>query len=142
VSKAAEFPFQIVRSRVFGLIQRPTILATMCGPRGASEALFLLDSGADISLVSHSFGQQLGLTCQGALRGACRGVGPGLVEYQICPVQLRVQHIQLRVRVGWCLTDEFPFLLGRLDVFDQLDIEFRQSANSILLRPAATGTRG
>lgn len=38
---------------------------------------------------------------------------------------------------------EIPhFLLGRLDVFDLLDIEFRQSANSILLRPAASGTRG
>jgi hypothetical protein len=35
------------------------------------------------------------------------------------------------------LLDESPLLLGRLDVFDQLDVEFRQRTNAILLRPAA-----
>jgi len=47
----------------------------------------------------------------------------------------------VRIRIGWCEADGFPALLGRLDVFDLLDIEFCQSSNRIVLRPAGPADR-
>ena len=93
-------------------------------------------------MVPYNFGQRLGLSRAEARRCQCGGVGEGLVAYYLCAVGVAVGGIRLRVRVGWCETDIPYFLLGRLDVFDLLDIEFRQSANCIILRPAASGTRG
>jgi hypothetical protein len=136
MSDAVRLPFQIVHSARLGLLRRPVIPAALSGPKGTYEGLFLLDSGADVSLIPFSFGQLLGLSTEGAPRGACCGIGRGALEYCLCAVDLQIREIRLRIRVGWCEADGLPVLLGRLDVFDKLDIEFRQSSNYMILRPA------
>jgi hypothetical protein len=133
---ALKFPFQTARSGRLGLIRRPIIPCAFRGPGGSFEASVLLDSGADISLIPYSVGQTLGLSAKDAPRGECRGLGEALVAYHLCQVELKLGGLRLLVRVGWSTLEETPLLLGRLDVFDALDIEFRQSRDCIILRPA------
>jgi hypothetical protein len=94
-----------------------------------------------VSLIPYNFGRQLGLSIASAPRYQCGGLGEGLVSYWFCPVAMAFEDIRLHIRVGWCETDIPYFILGRLDAFDLLDIEFRQSANCILLRPVAPVTQ-
>ena len=133
---AIRLPFQIVRSPRLGLVRRPVIFAALSGPRGTWESRFLLDSGADISLIPHPFGRRLGLSASGAPIGRCGGIGEGVITYHLCHVALHIEHLALRIRIGWCTAETPHFILGRLDVFDLLDIEFRQSADCIILRPS------
>lgn len=135
--RAARFRFATATSRRFGPVRRPIIPALLIGPKQSLSFSFVLDSGADISMIPYSVGEALGLSVEGAPRGECKGIGEGLVAYRLCTVRVRFQHIEIPIRVAWSTLDESPLLLGRLDVFDQLDIEFRQRTNAILLRPAA-----
>ena len=137
MSTAARIPFSAFRSRNLGELRRPVFPADMAGPAGTFRASFLLDSGADVSLIPYSSGRQIGLSPSSARPLACGGIGDGLIAYHLCPVTTQIEGIRLRIRVGWCTTEIPYYILGRLDVFDLLDIEFRQSANCILLRPAA-----
>jgi len=141
MSEPLRFPFHTVRLPLLGTMRRPVVLATLAGPTRNAKALFLIDSGADVSLVPHELGRLLGLSRAGAPQGLCRGIGRGAVGYSLCPVGLQIGHLRVRIRIGWCEADGFPALLGRLDVFDLLDIEFCQSSNRIVLRPAGPADR-
>lgn len=137
MKRAARFPFVTATSRRFGRVRRLIIPALLIGPKQSLSFYFVLDSGADISMIPHSVGEALGLSAEGAPRGECKGIGEGLVAYRLCMVRVRFQHIEIPIRIAWSTLEETPLLLGRLDVFDQLDIEFRQRTNAILLKPAA-----
>lgn len=137
MSKVVRFPFLSFRSPNLGVLPRPILPALVSGQSATLRAWFILDSGADVSLIPYKFGRQLGMSRAGARRCQCGGIGEGLLTYYLCPVALAIEDLRLHVRVGWCEADIPYFLLGRLDVFDLLDIEFRQSANCILLRPAS-----
>ena len=139
---AVRLPFQVVRSPRRGLLRRPVIPATLSGPRGTYRSVFLLDSGADLSLVPQSVGQRLGLSVSGAPMGRCGGIGEGAIAYHLCHVALHIEHLAFRIRIGWCTAETPHFILGRLDVFDLLDIEFRQSADCIILRPSSEPATG
>ncbi|HUT37179.1 MAG TPA: hypothetical protein VNE39_27100 [Planctomycetota bacterium] len=132
------FPFIPFFSPRFGTLRKPLIPVTVCGPRGIATAKFLLDSGADISIIPRSFGQLIGLSSEGATRAELKGVGSGPLRYHLCSARIRIRHIELPVRIGWCEIEDVPLLLGRLDLFDSLDVEFKQHSNAVILRPVRT----
>jgi hypothetical protein len=49
-------------------------------------------------------------------------------------VELQIGGNSIHTRIGWALTDEVPLLLGRLDVFNEFDIEFSQSRRKTIFR--------
>ena len=136
MSDSVEFPFRMFRFRTLGLQPRPLIEVRVRGPAGEMPGWFVLDSGSDVSLIPLSMGSQLGLSPGAAPRWECRGVGKGRVAYYLCPVELQIGGFRLSARVGWSTIEKTPFILGRLDVFDKFDIEFRQASNRIILRRA------
>jgi hypothetical protein len=44
------------------------------------------------------------------------------------------ENIEIPVRVGWALIEDVPLILGRLDIFHALAIEFRELGTRILLK--------
>lgn len=43
---------------------------------------------------------------------------------------VRINDVILDVRIGWSLREDEPFILGRLDFFNEFHIEFRENENS------------
>jgi hypothetical protein len=54
----------------------------------------------------------------------------------VCTAEFQIGGFWLPARVGWTTVEGTPLILGRLDIFDALDIEFQQGTNRITLRPA------
>lgn len=129
-----EFPFEARQSRKLGQVLKPIIPVRIIGPARAVNLLMLLDSGADLSLLPYSVGETLGLKLDIATRSEVQGVGEGAVSYVLGEVDLRIGGVELRTRIGWALIEEVPFLLGRLDVFRELSIEFREFENKIVVK--------
>ncbi len=96
----------------------------------------LLDSGADLSLIPYSVGETIGLELDIENRSEVQGIGEGSVPYILNEIKLKIETVEISGRVGWALIEEVPFILGRLDVFQNFSIEFRQFENRILLEPA------
>ena len=131
-----EFEFEKRQTQKLGEILKPIVPVTIIGPKRSLNIFMLLDSGADLSLLPYSVGETIGLELDIENRSEVQGIGEGSVPYILTAVKLQIQDIEILVRVGWALIEEVPFILGRLDVFQNFSIEFRQFENKILLKPA------
>ncbi len=129
-----EFPFEPRQSRRFGEILKPIIPVRVSGPARSVNVFMLLDSGADLSILPYSVGETLGLRLDISTKGEVQGIGEGMMPYVLGEVDLQIGGIVLHARIGWALIEEVPFLLGRLDVFRELAIEFREFENKIVIR--------
>ncbi|MFQ5864873.1 MAG: hypothetical protein ACE5IW_06535 [bacterium] len=129
-----EFSFKKVSSSKFGQILKPVVPVTVIGPKRKIKVFMLLDSGADISMIPYSLGEIIGLELDVATRSEIQGIGEGSVPYVLSQVRLRMEEVEISARIGWALIEEIPFILGRLDLFEQLAIEFREFENKILLK--------
>jgi hypothetical protein len=129
-----EFPFLKKRSEKLGLILKPIIPVTITGPKRSAKIFMLLDSGADISMIPYSAGETIGLELDMPTRSEAQGIGEGSVPYVVGQVRIQIENFEIPARIGWALIEEIPFILGRLDVFKILAIEFREFEDRILLK--------
>jgi len=129
-----EFPFLKKRSDRLGLVLKPFIPVTLIGPKCGVKLFMLLDSGADISMIPYSVGEAIGIELDMSTRSEVQGIGEGSVPYVLGRVSLQIENFKFSARIGWALIEEVPFIIGRLDIFDALAIEFRQFENRILLK--------
>jgi hypothetical protein len=103
--------------------------------KGDKEAL-LVDSGADISLVTYEFGKRLGFqrTPQDVILKA-QGVG-STIEYLMKKVAITIEGVTFDNHFAWVQDDSIEdMILGREVVFDLFDITFKQAEESIIFQP-------
>jgi len=129
-----EFPFEKRYSKRLGQILKPIIPVTIAGPKRGLNLFMLLGSGADLSLIPYSVGEAIGLEPDIKKRSEVQGIGEGSVPYIMSQVELQIGNVGIPVRVGWALIEEVPLILGRLDVFSHLSVEFRESEDKIVMR--------
>jgi hypothetical protein len=86
----------------------------------------IVDSGADITLIPRSLGEFLGFSFAGEKIREIRGIGEGKIPYIIKTLVIKIEKYEFQARIGITLIEEVPLILGRLDVFDNFNIEFRQ----------------
>ncbi|MBM3841528.1 MAG: hypothetical protein FJ398_27010 [Verrucomicrobia bacterium] len=118
----------------------PLYSVELRGPQGAIlQCQMLVDSGADISLISFTSGQELGLhRSDEEVLLTAQGVG-GTVAYCLRRLELIIDRVPLHAAVAWCqdaAVDEM--ILGRKDVFDAFFIEFRQPEKQVAFTPTKT----
>ena len=129
-----ELPFLKRRSKRLGHILKPIIPVSIIGPKRGVKVFMLLDSGADISMIPYSVGETIGLEIDMSTRSEVEGIGEGSVPYVLGQVRFQIENLEIPARIGWALVEEVPFILGRLDVFKTLVIEFREFEDKILLK--------
>lgn len=119
-----------------GLKWIPTAIVTLSTDNNKFTCEMLVDSGADITLIPRKFGEELGLNFKEDEVKEIRGIGEGTVPYIISKLKMTIGKYTFPVRIGWALIEEIPFILGRLDVFDKFNIEFKQSSRITIFRVA------
>lgn len=121
-----EFGFRRESSDLFGPIWRPVARVNVIHQRRRVPQLFYVDSGADVTLIPKSVGELLGLTLASPQEiREIKGIGERGVPIVIRRLRLQVGPKVFPARVAWCLLEEVPLLLGRLDCFRLFDITFR-----------------
>jgi len=121
-----EFAFRRESSNLLGAIGRPVARVIVMHRRRRVPQLFYVDSGADITLIPKSVGDLLGLTLASSREiREIKGIGERGVPIVIRRLRLQVGSKIFSARVAWCLIEEVPLLLGRLDCFRLFEITFR-----------------
>ncbi len=91
----------------------------------------LVDSGADISLLPKSVGDELGLEIEHEERiHSIQGLG-GKVPVIYRNLIIKIGKEEFSSKVGWVLIDGFPPILGREIVFNKFHIEFLQDRETV-----------
>lgn len=129
-----EFSFEPLLTKNLGVVLKPFALATLFHDGKSQEVKMLIDSGADITLIRKSRGEDLGLALPSQdeiqFLGGIAGSAP--VVYR--KIEMKIEDVTFLARVAWAQAEHVPSVLGRLDVFDKFDIEFKQSDRKILFK--------
>ncbi len=127
-----EFAFRKEESNLFGSIYRPVARLTVIHRNHRIPQLFYVDSGADVTLIPKSIGDLLGLRLLSPLEiQEIKGIGERGVPIVIRRLHLEVGSKAFPARVAWCLLEEVPLLLGRLDCFRLFSITFRRNLTTV-----------
>jgi hypothetical protein len=127
-----------VRShRHLGTIQVPIIDLEIQDARGSFVPFSLcIDSGAVISLLPHSATQYLGLDPSLGRRIELGGVGHHGLRARLHELSVHLTGLPpITVPFAIAEQDNVPGLLGRLGIFDQLEITFDPVQRETRLRP-------
>ncbi|MEH2298206.1 MAG: retropepsin-like domain-containing protein [Nostoc sp.] len=94
----------------------------------------LVDSGAELSLISFKLGQDLGYALADAESKLLAETIGGRVEYVLRNVEMTIDEHSFITAVAWLQTNTGgeQLLLGREVVFDKFNIEFRQADEQII----------
>ena len=119
-------------SKHLGVVYRPHGRAKLIHREGSSnvertvEETFLIDSGADITVIPHRTGIELRLPSveKEELQPLGGISGSILVAYR--QVEMEIGGHRFSCTIAWAQTDSVPFILGRFDVFDEFNVELRQ----------------
>ncbi|ODS39635.1 MAG: hypothetical protein A7316_04940 [Candidatus Altiarchaeales archaeon WOR_SM1_86-2] len=122
------FSWKIEGSDTLGNILRPVAEIAVKYVEGNWKYISVyVDSGADISVFQHSFGELLGLNIEEGRYAKFGGVGGGEVETYIHEVTLKVGDDILKADAAFCKNpaDRVPNLIGRRSIFDIFEIRFK-----------------
>ncbi|MEH2356375.1 retropepsin-like aspartic protease [Nostoc sp.] len=94
----------------------------------------LVDSGAELSLISLKVGQDLGYALADSESTLLAETIGGRVEYVLRNVEITIDEHTFITPVAWLQTNTGgeQLLLGREVVFDKFNIEFRQAEEQII----------
>lgn len=98
------------------------------------DTTMLVDSGAEVSLISYKMGQNLGYQLADAESTWVAETVGGNVEYVMRNLEMIIDNHQLTAPIAWLQTpnDTEQLLLGREVIFDKFNIEFRQAEERII----------
>jgi Aspartyl protease len=128
--------FQFFWFKFYGMARHqwePEYLVTLGNGSVSHNTLMLVDSGAELSLISREIGELLGFQiADGEILSDGTGVG-GEIQYVTRAVDLTIDGHNFKAPVAWLQTEitDAPLLLGREVVFDLFNIEFIQAEERI-----------
>ena len=103
--------------------------------QNSARVEMLVDSGAELSLITKQLGEDLGLSRTAReIISKAEGVG-GSIEYLLRDIEIELDGHTFTAPVAWAQTDFCEeILLGREVVFDLFDIEFKQAEEIIIFK--------
>ena len=98
------------------------------------DVTMLVDSGAEVSLITNKLGKDLGYELADSESTLLAETIGGTVEYVLRNVEMTIDGYAITAPVAWLQKDTGgeQLLLGREVVFDRFNIEFRQAEEKIL----------
>lgn len=119
------FKFARENSSSLGFVYRPIAKVGLKDANGDMfELSMLVDSGADISILSKRIGDIMGVDVEQGEAKVFRGIVGEMMAY-VHKIPLFIDGKEVKTRVAFALS-EVPNLLGRLDIFKNFEISFRK----------------
>ena len=127
-----EFPLGVLQTAL-GPVADPTIMLPVKTSAGYEEWRFLLDSGADFTMVPRSAAELLGVDLSAVRKTTARGIEGSGVPAQLAEITLRIGDVELTVPCLFSSNENTPYLLGRMGLFSRFNITFDNRRKKIVL---------
>lgn len=119
------FPYKIVKSEDFGEVKIPVIKIFLSGETEIGIDA-ILDSGAIISVFPSSICTLIGLNFEGGKKTSVRTATGEKIPIMIHIVGIKIGDFDFKARIGFVENEKIPYILGRLDIFDKLNIRLEK----------------
>ncbi|MBI3443066.1 retropepsin-like domain-containing protein [Candidatus Woesebacteria bacterium] len=127
------FPYQYTESE-YGRVFNPLINIPIKTNIGWQNLWFLLDSGADTTMLTTSLATEFGLAYDKNSPIKLYGIGENSITAYSGTVIMKLGDYDIKVRVNFSSEHESTLLLGRLDIFDTFDIAFQTTTRQIIFK--------
>lgn len=131
-----EFPFVAKPSARYGILHIPIAKIDVAREQGFETVSFLIDSGADLTVVSLALGARIGWKLSERDTSLQLAGMTGESDFVERELEMMIGTQRVRARVAWAQNPDVTDVLGRLDVFDHFQIEFRQNERRTIFRLA------
>ena len=117
--------FPLGKKRIsLGTVADPIVTLPVQTKFGYENFDFLLDTGADCTMLPKSLADELGIDLSRVKKERFYGIeGEGILVY-IGRITLKIGKRPLRIRCVFSEKETTPFILGRMDIFSHFSIFF------------------
>jgi len=122
-----------VRSDIFGEVSIPVAKILLRG-REEIGVDVIVDSGAVISIFPRSLCALLGLNFEEGREASVRTATGEEIRIRIHGVKMRIGDYGFDGRVAFSENENIPYVLGRLDVLDKVEIRFGRDGTTFLMQ--------
>lgn len=130
------FPFVEARDALGIIDSVPQLPITLFYRNSAVEVLGLLDTGASVNVLPYSVGIQLGAVWEELTTSVQLAGNLAPVEARGLVISTQVGNFApVRLVFAWCLKDDVPLLLGRMNFFLEFDVCFYRAQKAFELCP-------
>jgi len=134
-SASIEFPL-LEKVTAFGSIPDALIPATLQTKLGALKLQFILDTGADFTMLPHHMAGLLGIDLAKVPSGRSLGIEGGHgIKTWLGWIRLTIGPYPVRLRCLFSENERTPYLLGRADLFSAFSIVFDTRRKKIRFTP-------
>ncbi len=119
------------------LTKRPIVELELIGKDNTINALGLIDSGADTTLINIQYAKILGIDLESTNKKEFLGIGNSRVNCFISSVTMKVKHFDFVITTSVAFTDSssVDILLGQEDFFECFRIKFEKDHDTFELTP-------
>lgn len=128
------FPYQYKHIK-WGKVCNPLISISVKTSRSWQELWFLVDSGADSTMLTVSLADQLGLQYDKKIKAKLFGIGEKSVDAYEGIIILKLCNQEIKVRSYFIDIVDSTLLLGRYDIFDKFTITFNAAKENLSFEP-------
>jgi hypothetical protein len=128
------FKYKVVNAPNNATHLRPVIPVQFIGSKDVWDTMALLDSGADVSVISKDQAEAIGVPMNGERTIANGVTGPGEFISSHVGIHIEKGHEDYRFNIPVSIIlkpYELPPLLGRSEIFDRFEITFKQHEKRI-----------
>ena len=117
------------------LTKRPIVELEIIGKNDTLNALGLIDSGADTTMMNIEYAKVLGIDLENAQKKEFLGIGSARVTTYISSVTMKVKHFDMPITTPVAFTDSSPVdvLLGQEAFFECFRIKFEKDHDTFEL---------
>lgn len=123
-----DFAWREELSESFGKVKRPIAGVSIKAKDGKWHALTMyIDSGADASVLSRSFGELFGHNVKQGQRIRMKGFGEEEIIAYVHTMDIKIGEHAIEAKVAVAENNNVPNVLGRKDIFDLFEIQFKNT---------------
>lgn len=126
------FPHRRVKSKGLGEVIIPIAKIFLYGKKRISLDV-IVDSGAVVSLFPRSVCELLGLEFSRGKKSSLKTATGESMPIRIHVAKIQIDDFSLEARVGFSEKEKVPYILGRLDIFDKIEVRFDKEGTRFLI---------
>jgi len=128
------FPYKYMQTETFGEVKIPVAKIFLQGKQEETAVDVIVDTGAVVSIFPKSLCDILGLDFEKGQLSYVKTATGESIQIRVHNLNIRISNRKFRVRVAFTAIENVPYILGRLDILDKIEMKFGRQGTRFIIR--------